>query len=102
MSHWLQGLKARRIACNARPVDLARLIDVTPTSYHRYENGTRLMPLNKALMLADALGIKIDQLRYNTPDLETPVHDWQPPADNNPGVVVSMAPAGWDGVIEDA
>jgi DNA-binding XRE family transcriptional regulator len=72
-NHWLEGLRPRRIACNLKPFDIARALDISPQTYFRYEKGTRNMPLTMAFRLADMMGTTVDALRTFSPDLETPV-----------------------------
>ena len=63
MSHPLSGIKSARLKAGINPHVLAEAIGVGVRSYYRYEEGRRRIYFDKACVLADTLGISLDQLR---------------------------------------
>lgn len=99
MSHWLAGLRARRLATATTVTDLAKVINVHPNSYLRYEQGTRTLTVDKAFCLADALGCTLDSLRHDPHTTTDP--ESAPAFGPAPGNIISettglVVPAGWD------
>lgn len=76
------GLRAARLDQRVTATAMAKLISVTPNSYHRFEGGTRQMSFSKVCMLADHLGISLDALRVD-PDLvvsgRNDLGEWETP-----------------------
>lgn len=62
-THPLQNLKALRLSKGVSREAMADAISVAPTSYDRYENGTRRIYFDKACALADTLGVSLDEFR---------------------------------------
>ncbi len=58
-AHCAAGLKPARL----RSEKLAAAIGVTVTTYYRYEAGARRLYLDKACVLADTMGISLDDIR---------------------------------------
>ena len=44
------------------PCELAKLLNVTPPTVHRWETGVRMPDLITIMKIADILGIKVDDL----------------------------------------
>jgi transcriptional regulator with XRE-family HTH domain len=63
ISHPLIGLRSIRQARRATVAELAETIGVAPTSYSRFETGMRRIYFDKAITLADKLGVRVDDLR---------------------------------------
>lgn len=65
----LAGLRGIRLHRARRSSEMAELIGVTPSSYTRFENGYRRIYFDKACILADTLGVRVDDLRrYRSED----------------------------------
>jgi transcriptional regulator with XRE-family HTH domain len=68
VDHPLSGLRSARIEAGVEPQILAERIGVHINSYYRFESGQRRLYFDKAVVLADALGVSLDRLRRD------PVH----------------------------
>lgn len=67
--HCLIGLKAIRLHRRMQVKEAAHLIGVQPTSYARFEAGTRRIYFDRVVLLAKALDCSIDNLtQAHTPD----------------------------------
>lgn len=66
--HPLEGLKAARLKAGLTRQALAEAIGVTPTSYDRFENGTRRIYFDRVIVLAKTLGVSIDSLLHAPED----------------------------------
>jgi transcriptional regulator with XRE-family HTH domain len=62
--HPLIGLKSVRKHRGFSLSDAASVVGVHPTSYNRFENGTRRIYLDKAVALAQALRCTVDDLTH--------------------------------------
>ena len=79
--HCLAGIKAARIRTSTPVERLAAAIGISVTSYYRYENGSRRIYLDRACVLADLMGISLDELRRPSTDgtvvTERALADWE-------------------------
>lgn len=63
LPHPLQGLREIRRARNLSASDMAELLNIAPTSYSRFEIGSRRAYFDKVVAIADRLGVRTDDLR---------------------------------------
>lgn len=61
-SDFASSLRAHRAKADLSQAQLAELVGVDVASIQNWENGDYMPSLRKALNLADALGISLDQL----------------------------------------
>ncbi len=54
------SVKERRLLLGLTQVDLGGMVGVSYQQLHKYENGTNRIPAEKLLVLAEALGVKVD------------------------------------------
>lgn len=79
--HPLEGLKPARLRANLSASLCADRIGVTVQSYYRFEKGERRLYFDKACILADMIGVSLDELRKAPGTLDTAVavaglEDW--------------------------
>ncbi len=55
---------------NLTQKDIAKILEMSPVVYNRYETGLRLIPINKLILLADYYNVSIDYLLGRTDDIK--------------------------------